>query len=138
MVSSDMKHTTLETRAKMLDREINCKQLTTKRTVPLLSWGELAAEKRERLPGAVDPLLECATDAGERSVGHQANFGCWVRMVQQRGIGESSLDAGESLFGVRRPRERRRFRSSWMSREKRVQRLQNVSAVGNEPVVEVD
>ena len=138
MVSSDMKHTTLEKRAKMPDREINCKQLTTKRTVPLLSWGELAAEKREWLPGAVDPLLECAANTGERSVGHQANFGCWVRVVQQRGIREGSLDAGESLFGVRRPRERRRLRSSWISREKRVQRLQNVSAVGNEPVVEVD
>ena len=58
MVSGDMKHTTLEKRAKMLDREVNCKQPTTKRTVPLLSWGELAAEKRERLPGAVDLLLE--------------------------------------------------------------------------------
>ena len=123
MVSSDMKHTTLEKRAKMLDREINCKQLTTKRTVRLLSWGELAAEKRERLPGAVDPLLECAADTGERSVGHQANFGCWVRVAQQRGILEGSLDCIKGCLGISRPRQGCRLGANWVGCQQSVERL---------------
>ena len=56
----------------MLDREIYCKQLTTKRTVSLLSWGELAAEKRERLPGAIDLLWSAPpTPVSEASVDRQ-------------------------------------------------------------------
>jgi hypothetical protein len=82
---------------KMADSQIGCQEFPIESRVLQLCRVQLLTEEGKGPPGLALPLLQNCPYVGVGSVHGQANFSLWIRVGEDSGLAQGSLDAGERV-----------------------------------------